>query len=157
MRPRVWHDRVVDLMLEGWKYTDIATELGRSRVSVWRVMKQPRFQDELARRRGAMDRAMEEAASVATIEAKDIFARHALDAARTLTDLLDSPDPRVRQKAASEILTRAGIYGGTADGGRPGATPPAKVLVSEDQAKLLRTALAESGAARLGLPGPELA
>lgn len=104
-RPRVIkemqdkHWDVLELMLEGWKKSDIAVRVGLSPGMVTMITLSPLFIQELAAAKCRGD--------VGAV--KSYLQHHAIDAASTTVELLTSEDEKVRLSAAKDILDRAGV------------------------------------------------
>ena len=92
--------RAIDLVLAGRSHTEVATELGCRRETVWRWSGEPAFAAEISARR--VDR---RGAVAAELDAG------ALDAVRLLRSLVgDAEAPAAaRVRAAAELLDRAGV------------------------------------------------
>jgi hypothetical protein len=96
------------------------------------------FQQEIARRREALEVQSVDAHTREISDGRDKMAAKASDAAQLHCDFLDDPelDPRVRQASANAILDR--VYGKDSSGGVPA------VLINVEQLNLLQTALSEA-------------
>lgn len=107
------HYRLIELSLEGLSFAQIAEEMGLSAVGVKLIVDSPVFQGELARRRAAREASQDEHELVAqTIRAEtasDLLHGATLRAARKQIDLLEAENEGIQQRAAMDILDRAGI------------------------------------------------
>lgn len=107
------HKKIIELALEGLSKVQIATELGLTPPGVKLIMDSPVFQGELARRRAERDMRLDENATVVAtaraFSASDVLHDAAVRAAKTQVALLDAESPAVVQRAAMDILDRAGF------------------------------------------------
>jgi AcrR family transcriptional regulator len=102
MRPilRVEQARALELLLEGGKVPEVATEVGVSRATVWRWTREPDFAARLTAARDERAKA-----------AFDRLDQAVLDALEVIVALVRDPEapPTVRLKAAESVLSRAGL------------------------------------------------
>ena len=103
------HQKMIELCLEGYKCGDLAKITGLTPQGVTIITNSPKFQDQLSRRRGELNKKHDEGVSISSSQAKDVLEQGALEAAKTHVELLSSNDERVQQKSASEILDRVGV------------------------------------------------
>lgn len=135
------HHRIIELALTGMSYQDIAVALGISVSTVRNVMRSPLVQDELARKRVAvndpevartvMDR------DAAQSQALTILGAAAAKAAEVQVSLLEDENPLIRLKASTTVLDR--LFGG-----KDGRDKPTVINVSAEHINLLTVALKES-------------
>jgi predicted transcriptional regulator len=102
------HFRIMELVLLGKKQTEIAEELGLSNYGVSVIINSPVFQEELGRRREEQNAHADEVEVVRRLNAREVLDRVAVEVAQRQVALLESPDERVAQKAAMDILDRTG-------------------------------------------------
>lgn len=128
-------------MLAGRTNKTIVQELGMTPQAISYIFHSPIFQDELARRRERMNRQTDEMAGLETQRAKRIIERSSVNAAKVQVECLDDENPRVRQKAASEILDRVGFTRAKSDRAEP--TSPDTVVISDKHANTLLEVMRE--------------
>ena len=149
------HHKILDLVLEGWSAREIADQLGMERGSVSMLGRTPLFQDELARRRKQREDTLDLAAHTERSAALDHLQEAALRAAEVQVNLLDVEDPRVQQKAVSEILNRCyGDRKAIQDAGSGG--PHTQVILEGPAILNINTAMGEVRASAMvkGDKGP---
>ena len=135
-RLRPVHYRVMELVLEGKSRKETASLTGLTPRSITNITNSRVFREELERRRDERDRERDRAVATAVADAKRAMDKAALAAAETQVKLLNSPDVRVRQKAANEILDRVGLVRRARQEGSGNQA----CVITEDQLELLRTA-----------------
>ena len=146
------HHLIIDHVLEGWSAREIADKYDMERGSVSMLSRTPLFQEELARRRKQRESALDLAAHSERSAALEHLEKSALNAAQTQTNLLDDDDPRVRQKAASEILKR--VYGDQPAAGKGDGKVGTQVVLEGPTILNINTAMAEVQAASEARKGP---
>ena len=107
-RLKARHHQIIGLMLAGLTQSQIAERMEMTARGVRNIQGSPIFQDELARRRAIVERETDEHIALVPARARQIMEDHAADAARTIVNGLEDPDPRVRQASANSILDRMG-------------------------------------------------
>ena len=132
------HKLIIDLHLAGLKNTEIAEEMDNTAESVGMILRSPIVQEELARRRYAVDKVSDQAVGNVAARAKEILAAASANAAQLLVDQIDHQDPRVAQNAALSILEESF---GTKSGG-----PAMVVNINTNQLALLQQTLSECAA-----------
>lgn len=132
------HKLIIDLHLAGLKNTEIAEEMDNTAESVGMILRSPIVQEELARRRYAVDKVSDQAVGNVAARAKEILAAASANAAQLLVDQIDHQDPRVAQNAALSILEESF---GTKNGG-----PAMVVNINTNQLALLQQTLSECAA-----------
>ena len=103
------HMNMVTLMLEGLSDIEIGDATGYTPVQVRNVKNSPIFQHELAVRREELDKGTITKIQDNLSDASKILADNASRAAETQVDLLDSENEAIQQRAAQDILDRAGF------------------------------------------------
>ena len=103
------HHRIIDLALEGKSRKEIAEIVALTARAISNITGSPVFQNELSRRRRELERKTNEAIARTLTEVRQRAGAAAMGAVDTHLRLLRSKDPRVAQKAAMEILDRAGV------------------------------------------------
>jgi len=102
------HYKILDLVLAGWIQRKIADELGLSYVGVSNIVTSRVFQAELARRREEQNQRIDRTESVRQMSVREILEGATVEAAEKQVGLLRSPNVRVQQMAAMDILDRGG-------------------------------------------------
>ena len=103
------HYRILDLVLLGWNQKDIAHELGITPYGLSNIIRSRVFQHELSRRRDAKYQMEDQSEAEIRLRAREKLGKTSLEAADTLVGLLESPNERIRQASAMDILDRSGI------------------------------------------------
>jgi hypothetical protein len=140
--------KIIDLHLAGLGRKEIAQELGMTPQGVGLVLLSPLAQEELARRRGGIERKVDQEVASAPQRARALLEQATLRAAETHVELLESENERVRQTSATEILKQ--VYG---EGGK---SQGAVTVINVEQLQLLQVALKESeGVSEGGVQGTQ--
>ena len=103
------HYRVLELVLLGKRRKEIAAAVGMTPRNVTNVTGSRVFQEALQERRREQNLLCDGAIAEEAARLQRLIVQAGLQAAATEVELLKSPDPRVRLRAASEILDRAGL------------------------------------------------
>jgi transposase len=119
------HFAVLDLHVTGMSMPEIAKALSIGLRTVEMTVASPIYQDELLRRREKIEGDKDYLAQDALLMARRRIAKASLRASEVQVDLLEEDDPRIRQKAASEILRSA--FDGSGGSGQ-GNSGPAIIL-----------------------------
>lgn len=98
------HKLMIDLHIAGLKNVDIAEEMDCTAESVGMILRSPIVQAEISRRRGMVDRKVDDATANVIQRAKQIMENASTSAANKLVEQIDHDDPRVAQAAAKSIL-----------------------------------------------------
>lgn len=144
MLPR--HHTIVTLALAGLSERDIAGQLEMTPQAIGMILRSPIVQDELSRRRTQQEHRNDEEMVRGVSKAREILNENSATAASKMVELLDSPDPRVAQMSAKDILDRTLA---PAEGGRGMQV----TVLSEGAIQLLQVALSEDKE----LKGPSVA
>lgn len=136
------HFRIIELALTGMNQADIAAELKMTPVAITYILSSPIVQNEIARRRRALEKKADEAHSLGITRAKSILEENAHKAAQLHVDVLENEaeETRTRQLSANAILDR--VYGA-----RGGTDQQSVTVINAEQVQLLQVALSESNAA----------
>ncbi len=129
---------MLELVLQGLSNKDIAERLGCTPQCVSMTVNSAVMQNQLARRRGEMEREANQAHGVAIQDARHVLENGVVDAARTHVELLDDQDHNIAQRSATAILDRCGI--GSREESQKGVT----VVIETEQVNLLTLAMNES-------------
>lgn len=104
MLPR--HYRIIELCLAGFTRKQIAQAMQMSEAGIGLIINAPIFQDELARRREALEKSSTTALAYGPQRAKEILEDAAVEAASKHVELLDADDPAIQQRSAGYILDK---------------------------------------------------
>ena len=104
MAPR--HFRILELCLQGHSKKVIAEALGMTPQAISLITNSPLFQDQLARRRGEVEKVSNEAVGSAVVDARNTLVENAQAAANKQVDLLNAENESVQLHAATAILDR---------------------------------------------------
>lgn len=139
------HYKILELILSGVTISEIAGLLKIHRGTVSNIINSERFQDELARRREAQTRVIDDVVATEALTAHETLNKAATLAAETEVELLGGETPpNVRLHSAEAILDR--VYPRDAgDGGR------APIVIDKAQVVVLISSLNESAEARKAL------
>lgn len=126
---------MVDLHIAGLKNTQIAEEMDCTEQSVGMILRSPIVQEEIARRRGMVDRKVDEATANVVARAKQLLEQNTERAASELCKQIGSEDKRLSQNACLEVLEMAF--------GQKSNTQGPTVVVNADQVLILQQTLSE--------------
>jgi predicted transcriptional regulator len=133
---------MLELFLQGYTVKQVSEELNVSPQMVSIVLKSPRFQDQLARRREKRDNENREIEKIEVIKAKEIIQESSQRAAEVQRDLLESPDESIRFKASGSILDKVFPKEGK-DGGNKGGGGGTVIQIEADKVAVIQSALKE--------------
>ena len=100
---------MLDLAIQGLKPGQIAERLSLSLPYVSTILNAPNFQHMLAIRRGKLEDRIDDKIVNSKVEAADVLADHAVQAARNLVALADCQRNPLSLKANESVLDRAGV------------------------------------------------
>jgi hypothetical protein len=135
-RIRQQHLRILDMVIEGYPNSEIATITGMAPGSISRIVSSPLFQNELAIRRKSLEGITRDSLANSSSKAREKLEAEALNAANTLVDLArNSQNDAVRRASANDILDR--VFGKDDNSTRPA------VNISIKELTLLKQIMAE--------------
>lgn len=108
------HLRMMDYILAGWQYTEIAKVMNCTTQNIYITKKQRIFQDELAQRRAILDDKVQDGLSNSVSNSEYINktlsdgARKAAEKLCSFVDGTEECSPSIARQSASDILDRAG-------------------------------------------------
>ena len=100
------HLQIAEFYIQGWDYKRISDAMGYTPVSIAALVRQPLFQDHIARRRLEQNRQRDDDIGRASRSAQEVLVAAASSAAQVHVDLLQHHDPHVKARSATEILNR---------------------------------------------------
>lgn len=101
------HQAIAEMVLAGATNREIANAMGKTDMTVSIIIRSPLFQDYVARRRASQQQTIDGVAASTINQAKITLENSAQQAADKLKSLMtDSPDQKVQQTSAVEILKR---------------------------------------------------
>lgn len=109
---------MLDLAIQGLKPGQIAERLSLSLPYVSTILNAPNFQHMLAIRRGKLEDRIDDKIVNSKVEAADVIAAHAVEAAKKLVALADCEHNPIALRASESILDRAGVIKKSDGGGR---------------------------------------
>ncbi|KKM90310.1 hypothetical protein LCGC14_1239880 [marine sediment metagenome] len=129
------HWKIMDLSLAGWGSKQIAEALGITPQTVSNVTNSPIFQDEMARRRGNIEKTSDTELALTPSKAKEKLDTLALGAAEKLGQLIDSRDEAIAHRSSVAVLDK--VLGGDMGKVRP-------IVINAEAVQLLQLTLEES-------------
>ena len=135
------HKTIMEAVLAGKSYADIAREVDCTPNAISMVANSPLFQDQLARMRRERDSTNEAVRASTVVRAQATLEASANQAATTQVELLEAEDPKVRLASANAILDRVMAK----ESGNVNVT-----VINTEQLQLLQVALIEAGASPSG-------
>ena len=130
------HYKILELALAGMGRKEIAAAMGRSEAGIGLILNDPRFRDELARRRQSRVEVIDEEAAASLADVRVKMETLASKAADRLGSLMDSEHENMKFKSSKSILD---IVFGRGDA----AGKDASIVINADQVQLLQLALQE--------------
>lgn len=134
------HKVIMDFHLAGLSHKAIAEHVGMTPQAIGNIIRQPFFQQALARRQAVREDAVDSSHVDRVSEAVQFLNANSLSAAERLRAGVDSDDERVALRSAVDILKFT-----IGEKGQAGPT----VLISQGDAQVLQIALNETGGSRI--------
>ena len=98
------HLKVLELLLEGKALREVSSLTGLNENQIRLIQKSPLFQDQFARRRGRIEKVVEDTARTGLVRAQEVLDKGVERAAEKLVSFIDHQDPRIARASAKDVI-----------------------------------------------------